>query len=421
MKLLRQPLQWLQLRRGAGAPHEKHAEHRSDSQTCRVSREWGLAGFCVIISRVRCHHRRGRRAGYAMSLEEKLKHETGVQKALRTKAQKQRDALAHAVLPDLANYTASAVFGVGADKGGRRKNEKQLMVEGVLIANPTASKANYDYVVAEARGVASHVRAQASGLHNMISLAPAQHVFSILQADDASMWTSTQGVERPRELIAANFNKFAKRLAKAYMTKGAAIHLPVLNSVEELCITRLLAEGGVSIPAAALIHSPARPMAIANAPTVSARLQEWAVVAPGGPGTKVDPGRVLAPALQRVAWKTMAYLGDNLPLNACLVKIFQNAHDLGDRHLLDSDGVDIFHSFCAAHSAVLPLKQLIEVGAKGTSSKLVRMAHLLQSGRTTRKYHAGLTQIADKFKYRVCERLPEAACGQNSGVLVSGK
>ena len=115
-----------------------------------------------------------------------------------------------ALLPDVANYTSSVVFGATAAKGASTTVNKQLMIEGVAMEQPHASKANHDYTAAEQRGACSHVRAQAEGLARFLTQERALHAWSVHAFDDASMWVAFQGIERQR-FLHPSFAKFQQR------------------------------------------------------------------------------------------------------------------------------------------------------------------------------------------------------------------
>ena len=55
------------------------------------------------------------------------------------------------------------------------------------------------------------------------------------------------------------------------------------------------------------------------------------------------------------------------------------------------------------------MKPLIGGACAEASSKLVRLANLLDSGRIPKKYQRGLKAIAGRFEYKVVDALPADA------------
>ena len=96
-----------------------------------------------------------------------------------------------------------------------------------------------------------------------------------------------------------------------------------------------------------------------------------------------------------------------------VIKNADMAEDMQQDAIDDMDaeadsGVTFLDMTCAGHSCVLPQKQLIN--STGAASRLVKMGHTLESGRTRSKYIEGLKQIAkDNFFYKEVAALPEGA------------
>ena len=86
--------------------------------------------------------------------------------------------------------------------------------------------------------------------------------------------------------------------------------------------------------------------------------------------------------------------------------MLQRSAELARNFAIDGEAVTIFDATCACHSCVLPLKWLLNNAAWKVSGKLLRLGHMLESGRSQSKYLDGLKGLAKKFKLKVCGAKP---------------
>ena len=104
-------------------------------------------------------------------------------------------------------------------------------------------------------------------------------------------------------------------------------------------------------------------------------------------------------------WRTITLVKDGLLLNDSIVCLQQRAID-AERLYDDANEspTTILSMICVGHSSVLAMKPNVDV--RGCASHLVRMAHILESGRVHKKYDDALVKVCCAFDFKVCEELP---------------
>ena len=176
-------------------------------------------------------------------------------------------------------------------------------------------------------------------------------------------------------------------------------HLPVLNNVEHVWIKK---DGAFDV---ARVHIPAVVVPEANWSTLLHRFKQWSA-AGFGPGRPVEHHELRAAFLgSRVHCHQLTK--DSLVGNQCIVgKLQRDA--LARRS--GTNKYDLFWDIdCRHHGGALCNRPVLK-RIPGISTALVKMAHLLESGRSMEAFLKGLDSLVDHGDYqyrRVYEYPPE--------------
>lgn len=262
------------------------------------------------------------------------------------------------------------------------------------------------------RALVSHVQAQSAGLAAFVDGAAGgravKHIFATNIFDDASMW-----IAKPTTSTSAAAGSFEGQVDIWSKSKGKNVHLPVLNLCESLFARADVEPQVQTAPLlGAEVHSPAQVLAQANTPTMRRHWAQWSVLTARGAGRKVASTSSLRDAVRGTPWKTMLCCRDNLVVNDCLMCLEEEEIDAelgvagGDRDRV----VSLISIACCAHSAVLALKPLLQCMDCDVPGNLVRLGHIMESGRTSSLYLKALEdEIGDHFQYRQVLRFPPEA------------
>jgi hypothetical protein len=140
---------------------------------------------------------------------------------------------------------------------------------------------------------------------------------------------------------------------------------------------------------------------LGNSRTIRQRMNQWSVFdAAGQPGQKLDSECVLHDTIRSLVWKCLLLTRDNLVVNDCVIAVEERA--------LPGDGTTLLSLPCCGHSAVLSMKPMM-LGS-GLPSNLIRLAHLMQSGRQQDQFNAALeAEFKDKWRFKRVLDMPDAA------------
>ena len=263
------------------------------------------------------------------------------------------------------------------------------------------------------RAALSHAQAQAVGLAAMIT-PPAgtevECVFSTNIFDDANMWiarpTDKTSVSRPDDATDC------KRVKDKLSRRGKNVSVPVLNLCESLFVCAKI-PGGSSCECllrGAEVHSPAQVLPRPNTATIRHRWASWSVLSARGCGSKVTASSQLGDVISCSPWRHIVMVKDNLVVNDCIVALEERSLAvLNSQALEDTCIITLLPISCCAHSAVLALKPLY-AGLDDLPSKLVKLAHLLESGRVASSYISALkAEVAHRFEFREVAAMPPGA------------
>ena len=315
----------------------------------------------------------------------------------------------HALNPTRSEDVSRNVFG-----GAKFAQNELVLVDGQgAMLHPRAGRDNRHRASSINRGVVSHVRAQADGMASFLTghRRSICHVFTTNIFDEASMWVQKPA---PTEFtVPADAALFDRHIEKWVGTKGKNVHLPVLNQCETLFVRSApdLGDLLVSVMQGCEVHSPAQPLPAANAATLRDRWCQWSVMTARGAGAKVTASSSLAEAVRQAPWRTIVVSRDNLVVNNCLMcleeEVVGAARALDDDQNTDRD-ITMISFNCCCHSAVLAMKPMFTC-LDDVPAKLVKLAHILESGRVSSSYLEQIAAVIDEpgnFRYRECVRLP---------------
>ena len=138
------------------------------------------------------------------------------------------------------------------------------------------------------------------------------------------------------------------------------------------------------------VVSPTQVLPVANTATIRNRWKKFGILHAGSPGDCVDSaGKHLQMSFKKSMMK------DNLGVNECIVALAaleeRKLHVAAAR---SQDGPTLLPTNCTSHSCVLGMKP-VTVGV-GSSSKLVKLAHLVESGKRHSGFVDALLDIAKK-------------------------
>ena len=99
-----------------------------------------------------------------------------------------------------------------------------------------------------------------------------------------------------------------------------------------------------------------------------------------------------------------------LVVNDCIIKLEEDVIAANCLYPIDfSDQITLFPIWCCLHSAVLGMKPLIH-SCTGLPAHLVRLAHTLESGRTSGNYDKAIEDIVvATYEYKQVLTLPDEA------------
>ena len=271
------------------------------------------------------------------------------------------------------------------------------------------------------RALCSHVAAQSKGISQFLGDDDSvKWAFSTNVFDDASMWVrKPKGYDllkaAPRSASSSPRGRTGTSLlpllASSLDKKGKNVHMPVLNLCETLFVGREAnSENGATpkpiITRAVRLHVPAQVLPTANIATIRDRWSQWTVLSAAGVGRK--HGLELQQEFQRIPWKTMLLVRDNLGVNSGIVGLEEEIL-LSELAMGAVDGPSLLSISCCAHSAVLAMKPLY-ASLDGLPGQLVKLAHVLESGRTARSFVEELQkEVSEHFVYKEVRELPAQA------------
>ena len=116
----------------------------------------------------------------------------------------------------------------------------------------------------------------------------------------------------------------------------------------------------------------------------------WSCFSVGGSGGGIDPNNVI-PKERDGAWRTILMRKDNLSLNDIIVGCEEKVLDATGDMLGYSDDrcATLLALNCLGHSIIHATEHTQSAGStsEGLGSKLVRLGHLLESGRVCREFN----------------------------------
>ena len=200
-----------------------------------------------------------------------------------------------------------------------------------------------------------------------------------------------------------------KKLQQKLEMKGKNCHMPFLNVTEHVFRDRMLAEVGCRTSCVE-IQSPTQMLPQANAATVHNRWLKWTLLASGSTGEAVDSERRVLQHIRNIEWVTLIMQKDNLGLNRCLVALEQKKMVGCDADQVPSPSQTLLDLNCFGHTTVLCMKPLIV--ALGINSHLVRLGHILESGRSSDQYQEQLEKMVNSsFIYKPVDEFDKQALG----------
>ena len=328
-----------------------------------------------------------------------------------------------AIQPSTSSRVAQRVFGAH-DVKAELTREQDVFIGGEVVAVPLV-KSDEGGALCK-RGSISFAEAQCGQMAKWLARTESfvEHLFSTNIFDDASMWLKDPGDD---VMFHANDSPANVETKRALRRRGGNVFLPVLNNVEALYLqcSRQVADPASDLEdddarsaleattyEATEIHTPARVLPTANATTVRCRLNDWAMNGACGSGKKIDPDKTVERSLDEVSWKTVMYTRDNLALNDCIIHLEEAAILANRSHgVVGSAEFSQLSLPCCSHSCVLPMKQLMDA-ASGLPSQLLRLAHIRQSGKSSREFRQHLTRmINERFRYKLVDAFPEEHAG----------
>ena len=307
-----------------------------------------------------------------------------------TKGRQERtraDTLSAVLAPSVEDRTSELIFGVRSRAAGKTEERTVLIGDMAVHIPRDGHTTNSEFDALYHRGLLSHVRAQADGVAKFLRTAdgcrlPVEFLISVNVSDDASAY-----VQAPKTAVQDIQSAGVEtNMLKRLMRRKRNVHMPTLSFVESLFCQRSHS-GGADLFGME-VASPSIVLPVPNTSTIRNRMGRWSVVSSTGPGRLIDPHGSVRPALQEVPWPLCVMVMDNLQLNQCILCLEERSLDLKpcDRHPPASvpDDLTIWGVRCCAHSCVLCMKSILE---KATApSQLVRMANILESGRSHDKY-----------------------------------
>ena len=119
-----------------------------------------------------------------------------------------------------------------------------------------------------------------------------------------------------------------------------------------------------------------------------------------GAGSKNDDK--FREAYDQAPWRSVILCRDNLIVNDGIVAQEEKALNLARSYgVEDREEVSLMSTACCADSAVLAMKPLYKCSGEHLSRHLVKIAHVLESGRTFARYLAELkAEIAEFFELK---------------------
>ena len=250
------------------------------------------------------------------------------------------------------------------------------------------------------RALVSYRSAVAEGLAKFISRSITRTLIAVSVFDDASMWVRTPNDTRLRHLIQT----------RKLMQRGRNVHLPVFSDVQRVFVR------GDSQLECCQIHSPSVVLPEANWRTVWDRWQRRTLITGEGVGSQLaglGPSRdALVAAVDSCDWQILIACKDALQLNQCIIAEEERAM-ARVRSLTSIQPapklITIFDLNCTSHAACLAGKPAY-LAFEGLPDALVRLAHLLESGRAVRTFEGVLDRLVEKnFRWREVFELPQQA------------
>lgn len=197
---------------------------------------------------------------------------------------------------------------------------------------------------------------------------------------------------------------------------GKNSHMPVLNLCETVFVRKPfpVPPGQPHTPSsgsglvASDVFSPAQVLSAPTATTIRARWAQWSALTSRGAGKKVCAGTALGGVLEAIPWKTTIVVRDNLIVNDCIVCLEEETLAAAEAEWQSHCGHAFLSVACCSHSAVLAMRPMMESLGK-VPFVLVRLAHLLESGRVASAYVDAIRSLLEEpggFEFRECVRLP---------------
>ena len=190
--------------------------------------------------------------------------------------------------------------------------------------------------------------------------------------------------------------------------------MPVLNECETLYVHRGRDDTPAPPPffyqpfSSAQTATPAQVLPCANTATVREALARWSVNTSRGAGRTIcgdcDDYRecALQNAVASSCWRSIIALRDNLGVNDCIVSLEEQGVETHSAMVPLDSKISIMNVTCGGHSACLCQKPLMECPQLGKlPTWLVKLGHLLESGRTTVAYVNKIVhRIRDIFEHK---------------------
>ena len=373
--------------------------------------------------------RRGRPRGHALSADTRRRMQCKQAQRRKRETEHKLAVVAERSANSSLARQASDVFSL-ASLGKRANKRSRAAVVGdeamAAVVELSVDRYRTDSRLRD-RGLVSHVVAQSASLANMCEGAGGLIVTSVF--DDASMWVQHKGADHEGDLVPSGARmgrggvgvEFprgrggrggrggVRRTSRRFRRNK---HQPVLNVVQTaFALREATTAAGCPALEGCNVVVPAQVMPQANWPTVHAHWQRWGLLTSAGPGRALAAGNLeLGAAVGSVPFVGLLLVADNLELNNCVVGREQRGLDSTrpSAHDQISARRAVLSVSCAHHSGALTTRASGD-RVLGLSAALVRLGHLLESGRTMEKYRQAIKELVDSpggFEFHIVRANP---------------
>jgi hypothetical protein len=312
-----------------------------------------------------------------------------------------------------AQTCAHAAFGQRPDSFDKSQRSTTVWTSYGGVTLPTVVSTQNKSKRDTDRGVASHVVAQAQGVHRFVHTAPQNSILRLFTNvfDDADMW-----VQKPMGSDAVLDRRLARRLAQGELTfqeklqekmarRCKNIHMPVMNICEYVMniIEQETDHGSVCTARVAEVFSGTAAMPGGNFATLWRTWKRGSIFnGTGVAGTHVDPERAVSFDKDDTL---LFWCKDSLSANLNMVGAME---DLIDAKIGTDQEFSMYSVNCMSHQLVLTLRPATEA-FPGLTSFLSKYGHLWESGRFSSKVTSKHKEFAGKAVFRDVWHLPPRA------------